>query len=342
VNICFLLGPHRSGKCGISDYVDLLGQELERRGHSVQQHSIESPNDFESISKDLPLADLYSLQFAPYAFSRHGISGRPLFRFGHALRGKKTQLNFHEIWIGAYPRANFKEYFIGWRQRREILKFINISRPSVIHATNSATIDRLRKEGVHADYQYLFGNIPFSTYEHEESNQPSLRIVFFGTLYDSFPYQLMGRRLQEIDKLSAKTIELRIIGRQREDSGLNSLRKMSEDHEFPILLTGELAAEEVSREFQFCSIGVSTTPYDVMGKSGATAAMLEHGLPVLAYDDEDTPADKLFVFESFKDQVFLLNNEKSCEQIIQFLQNSRKPFFDGIDHVASKMEEVIY
>ena len=79
-----------------------------------------------------------------------------------------------------------------------------------------------------------------------------------------------------------------------------------------------------------------------MGKSGATAAMLEHGLPVLTYDDEDTPADKLFVFESFKDQVFLLNDEKACEHLIQFMQNSRKPFFDGIAHVASKMEELIY
>ena len=41
-------------------------------------------------------------------------------------------------------------------------------------------------------------------------------------------------------------------------------------------------------------MGVSTTSYDVIGKSGATTAMLEHGLPVLAYDDGDTNGKPLY------------------------------------------------
>ena len=64
----------------------------------------------------------------------------------------------------------------------------------------------------------------------------------------------------------------------------------------------------ISEQLKECSLGVSTTPYDVIGKSGATAAMLEHGLPVLAYDDGDTPQESLFIPDPFKDQIFLIND----------------------------------
>ena len=51
-------------------------------------------------------------------------------------------------------------------------------------------------------------------------------------------------------------------------------------------------------------MGVSTTSYDVIGKSGATTAMLEHGLPVLAYDDGDTPMESLFILINSKTKSF--------------------------------------
>ena len=60
-------------------------------------------------------------------------------------------------------------------------------------------------------------------------------------------------------------------------------------------------------QLQACHLGVCTTPYDIFGKSGTTAAMLEHGLPILVFDDGDTPIEKLFVIDEFSDQIFLLN-----------------------------------
>ena len=35
MKICFILGPYRPGQCGISDYIDLLGNELAGRGHEI-------------------------------------------------------------------------------------------------------------------------------------------------------------------------------------------------------------------------------------------------------------------------------------------------------------------
>ena len=89
---------------------------------------------------------------------------------------------------------------------------------------------------------------------------------------------------------------------------------------------GELPTVSISKKLQECDIGISTTSYDILGKSGAVAAILEHGLPVIVHDDEDTPYEKLFVNNEFSEQIFLLNDEKLSVGIISFLQEKRKPF----------------
>ena len=42
-----------------------------------------------------------------------------------------------------------------------------------------------------------------------------------------------------------------------------------------------------------------------------TAAMLEHRLPVIAFDDGDTKEECLFVMKEFEEQIFLLNEPHS-------------------------------
>ena len=341
MKICIISGPHRPGKCGISDYVDLLDNELTNRKYITQRSLIESPNDFFLISKDLPEADFYIIQFAPYSFSSSGYSGNSILQFASALSEKKVLVNFHEIWIGTYPKAKWKESLIGWKQKREILKFLELIKPNKIHSTNAAAIDRLKKEGVNAEFMYLFGNIPYSTKEGSPSNSRNLKVAFFGTLYESFPYELLGHTLSQIAELLATKIELRIIGRQRDRNSLSKLIKMGEDKAFLICETKELSPDEISQELQASSIGVSTTPFDIIGKSGATAAMFEHGLPILSYDDGDTPKESLFVSEHFQEQTFLLNDPLNIKRIIEFIKKPKKVFCDGVAHTTDKMLETI-
>lgn len=337
MKIIFILGKYNPSRCGISDYVDLLSKELIKYGHIVGIRSFDSLRELSQLARDLEEADLYSIQFAPYAFSKRGLSGKSLFRFAQAIREKKTQVNFHEIWIGAYPRASWKEKFIGGWQKREILKFLNLAQPQVIHTSNPATIDRFKREGITAEFLYLFGNIPF----HSSGNHSNeiLDVAFFGTIYDQFPYELLGTHLKDISETYSKEVNLRIIGRQRESAGLSKLMGMADTHNFKTTITGELRPNEISHQFQMCSLGISTTPYDVLGKSGATAAMLEHGLPILAYDDGDTSVENLFAPRPFQKQVFLLNDEKISGELIKMIKQPVKPFFDGVSHVAEKMLE---
>ena len=338
MKVCFITGQKESKQCGITDYVELITQELEELGHQIECYFIKK--DSEELT-DLPNADLYSIQFAPYAFASKGIPYQILKGLASKLLNQKVHLNFHEIWVGAYPRASWKEKGIGWLQKKLILGFINQCKPRWITSSNAAAIDRLKQAGVPAIFLYLFGNVPYSATSKVTTKGQTLKVAFFGTPYADFPYDKLGNFFSILSNTSGKKLEIILIGRQREDAGSDDLYSLSKKNDFLIERTGELSTDLISEQLQECSLGVSTTPYDVIGKSGATAAMFEHGLPVLAYDDADTPQESLFIPDPFKDQIFLINNHSSVQKLLQYIEKTRKSFFDGVAHTANKMLDLV-
>ncbi len=338
MKICFITGQKESKQCGITDYVELLAQELEKLGHQIEQYFIKK--DYEDLN-NLPNADLYTIQFAPYAYANNGIPRRILNLLARKLQNKRVHLNFHEIWVGAYPRANWKERGIGWLQKNLILGFINRCKPELITSSNAAAIDRLKRRGVPARFLYLFGNIPYSAASKAMTAEQTLKIAFFGTPYADFPYHKLGNFFSNLSKACGKKLEIILIGRQREDRGIDQILSLCKMNNSSIQTTGELSTDLISEQLQECTLAVSTTPYDVIGKSGATAAMFEHGLPVLAYDDGDTPQESLFIPDPFKDQIFLINDHSSVEKLVQYIEKPRKSFFDGVAHTAIKMLELV-
>jgi hypothetical protein len=151
---------------------------------------------------------------------------------------------------------------------------------------------------------------------------------------------MMGVFFSTLSKSCGKKLEIIMIGRQREDAGTDRLYSICKKNGFLIDRTDELSTNLISKQLQECTFGVSTTPYDVIDKSGATAAMFEHGLPILAYDDGDTPQESLFVTDPFKDQIFLINDDCSLEKLLLYIEKPRKCFFDGVAHTANKMLEL--
>ena len=338
MKICFISGHKNPGQCGITDNVELIAKKMDNLGQEIVQYFIQK--DLGDLS-DLPEADLYSIQFAPYAFANNGFPNQILKCLAEKLQNKKVHLNFHEIWVGAYPRANCKEKGIGWLQKNLILRFINKCKPAWVTSSNAAALDRLKQEGVPAIFLYLFGNIPYSENSKPTTKGQMLKVAFFGTLYADFPYDKLGKFFSTLSKTSGKKLEIILIGRQREDAGSEHLYSMCKRSDFLIERTGELSTNLISEQLQECLLGVSTTPYDVIGKSGATAAMLEHRLPVLAYDDGDTPQESLFIPDAFKDQIFLINDHSSVEKLLQYIEKPRRSFFDGVAHTANKMIELV-
>ena len=338
MKICFIAGQKESKQCGITDYVELITQELEKLGHHIERYFIHK--DSEELT-DLPDADLYSIQFAPYAYENNGMPKTILNFLAKELCSKRVHLNFHEVWVGAYPRANWKERGIGWLQKKLILGFINKCKPAWITSSNSAVLDRLKQAGVPAMFLYLFGNIPYLANSKVTTKRQTLNVAFFGTPYADFPYDKLGDFFSTPSSTSGKKLKIILIGRQREDAGSDHLYSLCKKNKFLIERTGELSTNLISEQLQKCSLGVSTTPYDVIGKSGATAAMFEHGLPVLAYDDGDTQQENLFIPDPFKEQIFLINDHSSVEKLLQYIEKPRKSFFDGVAHTANKMLELV-
>ena len=338
MKICFISGQKESKQCGITDYVELLAQELEKLGHQIERYFIKK--DCGDLN-NLPNADLYSIQFAPYSFATNGLPNQILKCLARKLQYEKVHLNFHEIWVGAYPNANWKERGVGWLQKKQILGFINNCKPAWITSSNAAAIDRLKRQGILVKFLYIFGNIHYFPTSKLTTTVQTLKIAFFGTNYADFPYDNLGDFFSNLSKTCDKQLEIILIGRQREDGGTNRVLSLCKKNNFLIQKTGELSPDLISKQLQECAIGVSTTPYDVIGKSGATAAMLEHGLPVLAYDDEDTPKESLFIPDPFQDQIFLINHHTSVEKLLQYIENPRKSFFDGVAHTANKVLELV-
>jgi hypothetical protein len=334
LKISFITGYKESKQCGISDYVELITQELEKLGHQIERYFIHK--DSEELT-ELPDADLYSIQFAPYAYANNGMPKTVLNFLAKELCSKRVHLNFHEIWVGAYPRANWKEKGIGWLQKKLILGFIYKCKPAWITTSNAAALDRLNQLGIPARFLYLFGNIPYSINSKVTPKGQILKIAFFGTPYANFPYNKLGDFCSTLSETCGKKLEIIMIGRQREDAATDRVLSICKKNNFLIQKTGELSTSLISEQLQICFLGVSTTPYDVIGKSGATAAMLEHGLPVLAFDDGDTPEESLFIHKFFKEQIFLINDHSSVEKLLQYIEKPRKSFFDGVAHTAKKM-----
>jgi hypothetical protein len=316
----------------------LIARNFEKLGHETAWYPI--GKSCKKLKK-FPSADLYSMQFAPYAYANHGLPLKILILLARKLKNKKVHLNFHEVWVGAYPNANFKERWIGWLQKNLIICFINKCKPAWITTSNAAAIDRLKRRGIPVIFLYLFGNIPYSANTKVTTTVQNLKIVFFGTPYADFPYNKLSDFFSNLSIASGKPLEIMLIGRHREDGGTDQLLSLCKKNNLLIHTTGELSPDLISKQLQQCTIGVSTTPYDVIGKSGATAAMLEHGLPVLAYDDGDTPQESLFIPDQFQDQIFLINNNASLEELLQYIEKPRKSFFDGVAHTANKMLELV-
>jgi hypothetical protein len=336
LKICILSGPYQPKRCGISDYIQLLIAEFTKLDIHCVQKSINDKFAFQETANNLPDADIYSFQFAPYFFSPNGLSGKSLQKLAKSLHNRKLHINLHEIWVGAYPKAKWKEKIWGYFQKKEIISLVETSKPKTITCSNSAALDRLKKENLKAQYLYLCGTVPFFPCGEKDTSD-HLRVAFFGTLYEKFNYDRTADLLKKISISLKKDILIEVIGRRREHEGLKKMQTAFKPFGFATTVTGELNRTQISQKIQNCQIGVSTTPFDIIGKSSATATLFEHRIPVIAFDDGDTPKEKLFVIKEFEDQLFLLNDDSVTDRLIKSIRKPKKQHFDGVAYTAKEM-----
>lgn len=244
--------------------------------------------------------ELVSLQFVPYAFNKKGVIFGLLCALRPLFKNRRVHIMFHELWIGAYTTAMLKERLVGKLQKQLILKLTRALRPHVIHTSNETYVALLSHNGVMAQMLPLFGSIPIAAHEtswlYEAFERSEIDLTetsrkqwwvfgFFGSLSSAWPAEPLFSHVCEAAKSCNRNVLIASAGRTG-DEGFWKRLEIEYSNRFRFLKLGELPTEKVSQYLQFIDFGIAAAPLALIGKSSVVAAMIEHGLPVIANRDE--------------------------------------------------------
>ena len=331
---------------GVGDYTRRLAAELSARGHtcsllSLADHLVQKPTacafkDPGGIVSGLRLPakdswpqrlrramsfcegfapDWVSWQIVLYGFNRRGLS----FGLGRRLReisgNYKTEIMFHEIWIGEAEESSSKHRIIGKAQKLIIKDLLKKLRPLVVHTHMPLYQHLLGRLGYPVTILPLFGNITLSPHPRTEwlkekwpegglhfhaADRDSWWIfVVFGTLHPEWDGEDFRRGASEAARQAGKKCLLISIGRPG-GAGERMLRglRQHEGNDWRVLSLGQQSEEDISQCLQMADFGVSAVQPENIFKSGTAAAMSEHGLPIIVTRPvshyPNCPPEKLF------------------------------------------------
>ena len=382
MTICFITGGLKPGSGGVADYTTLLALQCQQMGHKAILIGINDldVDDFSEeiiegvtvlrISTNLSWSnkwdiaskfkrkynlDWVSIQFVPYAFNNRGIFKDFLKGIKGFVSGINCHINLHEIWIGEYPNAKFKERIIGCIQKKLIVQMINQTKPKVINYSNAGAKTRLERNNIKCSYLPIFSNIPIvkntdkswimgrlaeaSTLLSSRINSGFIFYGFFGSLHYDWPARQLLERLRMYTSAQGKSPALLHAGiLPRNKSRWKELKK-NYSGDWLIHSFGKLPEDEISHYIQGLNYGLTSTPWDLVGKSGSVAAMVEHGVPVIVNTMGGTPGAPLIIQDDFQsliikaDEHLLLNLKqcKSCKPVINNLEKVALRFIDLLD-----------
>jgi hypothetical protein len=245
--------------------------------------------------------DWVSVQFVPYGFHDKGIVAALPARLRDIVKGTR-RLHFmaHELWIGAAQSASLKERIIGTMQKHYIRQLIRVLRPRLVTTTNAVYVSMLARLGVRAIILPLFGNIPIDAAASESEQKLNAVLgangieranswlgVFFGTIHPQWTAEPIFPVLLKVAKANGKRLCLVAAGRLGA-TGESMWNDLSTNYgsEISFVKLGELPPSGISSILVRADFGVATSPWELIGKSGSAAAMIDHGLPVLAGRDD--------------------------------------------------------
>ncbi len=242
-----------------------------------------------------------SLQFVSYAYDSRGLVRGLWGKMMPLFAGRKTHIMFHETWLCKESGWGWKHRAIGRLQLLFIRRFVRQANPSVIHTSNATYAALLNRNGIPAIELPLFGNVPVLGSTESNWMTSQLRTVLgsefrrqdvwlfglFGSLVPQWPTEPLLTYICSAAKTVGKRPVLLSIGRLG-GVGLRVWNRASNEHadRLTFLRLGEQRAERISEYLSFLDFGIAATPRSILGKSGTTVSMLEHGLPVIVNRDD--------------------------------------------------------
>jgi hypothetical protein len=189
---------------------------------------------------------------------------------------------------------------VGWTQRQAILKLVRSLSPQVIHTSNNAYRSVAFEKGIAAELLPMCGNIPLAgdvdpRWLEAQAGTLGAPVPvrdqawwfgLFGTLHPEWSPEPLFSYLAEAAERVGRHVVIGAIGRL--GRGETTWRELQERYSprFSFVTLGERGPRDVSAFLQGIDFGIATTPWEIIGKSGTAAAMLEHGLPVIVSRDD--------------------------------------------------------
>ena len=311
MRILFICGSLEPGRNGVGDYTRHLACELIRQGHSaaaislndnflntpyygnqelekVQMPVLRMPST--KVSKkcirqikewvDEFNPEWISLQYVPFSFHPKGLPFGLWSILMPLGEGRRWHFMFHELWVGTSTNCSLSHVLWGGLQRAISLSLLSKANPSPIHTNTRLYQAILEKHGCRAELLQLFSNIPVKGERQLQSgNDRNVSIVTFGRLHSEAPVEEFAEQAGSFARQKGVTLTLTIVGRSgpEKERWSSAWKKTG----LEIELLGELPPAAISQILAKSTFGISTTPLSHIEKSGAVAAMREHGLPVL-------------------------------------------------------------
>lgn len=364
MKIMFLCGSVESGKDGVGDYTRRLAGELIRQGHHCGIIAIMDKGVQETIEElqysehtnihvlRLPFKkgfllnckeakgwidtfdpDWISLQYVPFSFHPKGLPFGLGLAINKLIKGRKLHIMFHELWVGMNTEATFKFRIWGMLQSSMIRSFVKKLNPLSIHTQTKLYQMQLDKIEVVASLLPLFSNIKVLNSSSNLKNPKHLRFIVFGAIHPGAPIKAFAKEVAEYAINEKLKISFTFIGRCGEEQ--NNWAAIFHSFKLEVTILGELSTEQISKELSQASIGIVNTPLHLIEKSGANAAMKEHGLAVICLSHNWTPRGVRLNYDyqkrhQFKsgDIINLLNNKEPVTEIILF--NTANSFINTI------------
>ena len=323
MKIFFICGSLEPGRDGVGDYTRRLAGACVTRGHTVTVLALHDlhierasdvagdqlrlirlpaaapwPDRLADVNRHLSrlAPDWVSWQVVAQGLHPRGFLPAALLQQAQALRGPCCHVMLHELWLGLEAGAGWRARALGWLQRRGVLCLLEQLEPDCLHTSNPSYQEALRREGFGAGLLDLFGNVPVagtvgpdeSPWDHWLPVAPTttdlLVAVTFGTLHRQWHPAQTVDWLRATARRLGRTPVLLALGR----TGAPAAAILDVFRQSGVLVgvTGELPEASVSRLLAAADLGIAPHPWALIGKSGAAAAMLDHGLPVLVPRDD--------------------------------------------------------
>jgi hypothetical protein len=291
---------------GVADYTRRLAQALEADGRGVLliDWRRRGLDEFVAAGREAMARGAASdawvvVQFVGYDWGARGVVGREAIEALRALcAGRRTAIYLHELWLGENAGAALRHRLLGWLQRRSVRALLRALRPERVLTSNPVyRVVLRRRTGLDAVVSPLAGNLPVAARADIDEAAGWLArhgvrcgggrgpAVVFGALHPEWePAAALADWLSW--RKEAGEAVLLAVGRHGPAGEERLAALAAAVPGLRVVRAGVVRPELAAAFITLGEIGVATSPWALIRKSGSVASCRELGLPVVVTRDD--------------------------------------------------------